>query len=391
MVKSAEKNKNELSPNPKAERGRMDFMLLFIILVLFVAGLFTMFSASSAANMMNGKVFDPAIKQAILGCAGLFLMIVIGYSDYRKLKSVSGLLYLAIEALMFIVPLIGMASHGAKRQIDLKIFSFQPSEFSKYIMIIMLAARFSVRKREKIDTWSELITSFIIIGIPVTGCFLQSHGSAAAIHAAVGFCMLIATGIGLEKLGVKRVLLLALVAVLLIAVVFAVTGAYRMQRITSFINDIVGGDDDSQGIGWQAKQSIYAVGSGGLFGLGLSKSRQKYSYLPEAENDYIFAILCEEGGFVGGLAVVILFCALVWRGIVIAIKCRDKFGSYIAFGISTLIGIQACLSMCVVLKLAPPTGIQLPLFSSGGTSLMITLVGFGILLSISRYSNLNEK
>lgn len=393
MSGSAGKRNNIIPLNTKvkrARRGNTDFALLFTILVLLVIGLTMMFSASSAANMTTGNVFTPIIKQAILGVVGILSMFVISLTDYKMLEKWSGLMFLLVQLLMFIVPLVGMASHGAVRQINLGLFSFQPSEFSKYFMIIMLAAHFASRRNDKVDNWNELILCIMVIGIPIAACFLQSHGSAALIHAAVGVTMMIASGIDFKKLGPKKVALIAIVGVAAIAIVFIATGGYRVDRITTFIDQLLGKEIDSQGIGWQSKQSVYAVGSGGLFGLGIGNSRQKYSYLPEAENDYIFAIVAEELGFIGSLIVILLFCVLVWRGIMIAINCKDRFGSYLAFGISVLIGFQVLINMCVVLQLMPSTGMQLPLFSSGGTSLLITLMGFGILLSISRYTKLNE-
>ena len=170
-----------------------------------------------------------------------------------------------------------------------------------------------------------------------------------------------------------------------VAAVILATG-FRVDRIMGFLDK----GADVQGNNWQATQSIYAVGSGGLFGLGLGNSRQKYSYLPEAENDYIFAIVGEELGFIGSVLIVLLFCIVIWRGITIALNCKDSFGTYTAFGISVLIGFQVVINMWVVLRLMPSTGMQLPLFSLGGSSMLVTLTGFGILLAISR-ENLNNK
>lgn len=385
---------NKVIPLKKKRRSifeGIDFILVFTITVLLLAGLLMMFSASSAANMMSGKVYYQFVKQLIVAAAGVVFMFLIAAMDYRIFRPMSGVIYIIIQVLMFIVPVIGPISHGAKRQINLVAgFNFQPSELSKYAMILMLAAHFAVRKAKKIDDWRELFTTLLIVAIPVGACFLQSHGSAALLHVLVGMTLVIASGVNFKKLGVKKVLLICVAAVVLITLVFVMTGGYRMDRIENFVDGILGNDTDSQGLGWQSKQSVYAVGSGGLFGLGLGNSRQKYSYLPEAENDYIFAIVCEELGFVGALGVIVLFCVLVWRGVVVAINCKDKFGSYLAFGISVLIGFQVLINMSVVLQIIPSTGMQLPLFSSGGTSLFITLMGFGALLSVSRHTKLNE-
>ncbi len=355
----------------------VDFILLFTVLVLLVIGLTMLYSTTSAANMGSGNVYSSIIKQGAIALVGLCIMFFIStFVDYRILKKYSGIMYIAIAILMILVAFIGLDSHGARRQIAIPGFgSLQPSEFSKYIMIIALAARFSSLKKNAIKTWKELIMSLVIIGSPVVICLLfQRHASAALVHMFVGGVMLIAAGTDWKKL-----LPVGLIGGGGVLAVILATG-FRVDRITGFLDK----GADVQGNNWQATQAIYAVGSGGLFGLGLGNSRQKYSYLPEAENDYIFAIVCEELGFIGALIVVLLFCIVIWRGITIAINCKDSFGTYTAFGITVLIGFQVLINMCVVLRLMPSTGMQLPLFSLGGSSMLVTLTGFGILLAISR-------
>lgn len=354
----------------------VDFILLFSVLVLLVIGLTMLFSTTSAANMYSGKVYAPIIKQSIVASAGLVIMFSLSLIDYRKLQKYSGIAYIAIAVAMVLVAFIGVDSHGARRQIAVPfIGSLQPSEFSKYIMIIYLSTRFAIIKKGQIKTWPELITCLCIVGIPVSICLLlQRHASAALVHLFVGGVMLIAVGADWKKLIPTG--LVGLVGVL--GVILA-TG-FRVDRITGFLDKSA----EAQGKNWQAIQGIYAVGSGGLFGLGLGNGRQKYSYLPEAENDYIFAIVGEELGFIGAVLVVVLFCIVIWRGITIAINCKDTFGTYTAFGITVLLGFQVLINMCVVLRLVPSTGMQLPLFSLGGSSMLVTLIGFGILLSISR-------
>lgn len=361
----------------------VDFILLFTVLVLLVIGLTMLFSTTSAANMSSGKVYAPITKQAIVAAVGLCIMFFISTMvDYKLIKKYSGIAYIAIAILMILVAFIGMDSHGARRQIAVPfIGSLQPSEFSKYIMIIALAARMSIIKKGEIETWKELITELVIVGVPVAICLLlQRHASAALVHLFVGGVMLVAAGADWKKL-----IPVGLIGGGAIFAVIMATG-FRVDRITGFLNK----GADVQGNNWQATQSIYAVGSGGLFGLGLGNSRQKYSYLPEAENDYIFAIVGEELGFIGSLLVVVLFCIVVWRGISIALNCKDTFGTYTAFGITVLLGFQVAINMWVVLRLMPSTGMQLPLFSLGGSSMLVTLTGFGILLAISR-ENIKNK
>ena len=353
----------------------VDFTLLFAVLILLVVGLTMLFSVSSAANMSSGRVYDPIIKQAGLTALGLVMMVSLSRMDYRKIKKYSGLMYVISTIVMVLVRFIGVDSHGARRQIDIGIGSIQPSEFSKYVMIIWLATRFATIRKDEIKTWKEMAIELVAIGIPVVECLLlQRHASAAIVHMFVGVVMLIAAGTDIKKLfpvgvGAGGAMLMVILG----------TG-FRMDRITSFFNH----GSDMQGIDWQSTQSIYAVGSGGLFGLGLGNSRQKYSYLPEAENDYIFAIVGEELGFIGSVMIVVLFCIVIWRGISIALNSKDTFGTFLAFGITVLIGFQVLVNMCVVLQMVPSTGMQLPLFSSGGSSMVVTLSGFGMLLSISR-------
>lgn len=355
----------------------VDFILLFTVLVLLVIGLTMLFSTTSAANMSSGNVYAPIIKQSAVALAGLVAMFVIStFVDYRIFKKYSGIAYIAIALLMILVAFIGLDSHGARRQIAVPfIGSLQPSEFSKYIMIITLATRFSVIKKGAIKEWKELFFNLAIIAAPVAICLLlQRHASAALVHLFVGGVMLIAVGADWRKL-----IPVGLVGGGAVLAVILATG-FRVDRIMGFLDR----GADIQGNNWQATQAIYAVGSGGLFGLGLGNSRQKYSYLPEAENDYIFAIVGEELGFIGSVIVVLLFCIAIWRGITIALNCKDTFGTYTAFGITVLIGFQVMINMCVVLRLMPSTGMQLPLFSLGGSSMLVTLIGFGILLAISR-------
>ncbi|MCD8048182.1 MAG: putative lipid II flippase FtsW [Clostridia bacterium] len=372
----------EFKPKKTASKmGGIDFTLLFTVLLLLVIGLTMLFSASSAANMTSGNVYSTIIKQSLLAAVGIVMMLIISMWDYKKIKKLANKLYFIFDVvLMLLVPFIGIASHGATRQLDLGFISFQPSEFSKYFLIIALAARFSGLGKKKSQTWFEFAVQMVYILVPTIICAgFQSHLSAAIIHIAVGLVMMIAAGIKWKKMAV------ILGGAGVGGILLVLSSDYRRARVLSFFQS---GGVDIQGRDWQSTQSSYAVGSGGLFGLGLGNSRQKYSYLPEAENDYIFAIVAEELGFVGTVLIILLYCVLIWRGITIAVNCKDSFGSYLAFGITVLIGLQTLINMGVVLQLLPSTGMQLPLFSSGGTSLVITLMGFGLLLSVSRQTKL---
>ncbi len=379
-------NKEEKVKNKKIQSNffkiEADFTLLFAVLLLLVLGLTMLFSVSSAANMRSGNVYGPIIKQSALAFIGLILMVVMAKYDYRRLQKYSGIIYVINIVVMFLVRFIGVDSHGARRQINIGIGSIQPSEFSKYFMILWLATRFANIKKGEIKTWKEMLIDIGAVAIPVVECLLlQRHASAAIVHLVIGGAMLVAAGVDM-----KKIIPIGLVGGAGILAVILGTG-FRVDRITSFLNM----GSDVQGIDWQSTQSMYAVGSGGLFGLGLGNSRQKYSYLPEAENDYIFAIVGEELGFIGSVMIVLLFCVVIWRGISIALQSRDSFGTHMAFGITVLIGFQVLVNMCVVLCLMPSTGMQLPLFSSGGSSIMATLTGVGIMLSISKRSKMAKE
>ena len=211
-------------------------------------------------------------------------------------------------------------------------------------------------------------------------CIMQSHMSAAIMLALISILMMLVAGFSLKwtifgGLGLGT-----------IGAFFVFTEEYRYNRILALFNPF----KYKQGIGWQIVQSLYAVGSGGLFGLGLGQSRQKYKYLPEAQNDYIYAVICEELGFIGGVLVILLFVLFVWRGISIALNARDKFGMYTAFGITAIVGLQMLINIGVVLSVLPSTGMQLPLFSSGGSSMLATMWGIGILINISKSSKIKK-
>ena len=218
------------------------------------------------------------------------------------------------------------------------------------------------------------------MGLFCVFCIMQSHMSAAIMLALISILMMLVAGFSLKWTVLGGLGLGTLGAV------FIFTEEYRYNRILALFNPF----KYKQGIGWQIVQSLYAVGSGGLFGLGLGQSRQKYKYLPEAQNDYIYAVICEELGFIGGLVVILLFVFFVWRGISIALNARDKFGMYTAFGITAIVGLQMLINIGVVLAVLPSTGMQLPLFSSGGSSMLATMWGMGILINISKSSKIKK-
>ena len=247
---------------------------------------------------------------------------------------------------------------------------------TKLAVILFYSTLLSKKKwQEKVsNSFLDFIMMLIIPGIIGIILLKQPHMSAAVIIVAIVFAILFAAGANLKYI----------IGLFITAVVggsaLILGSSYRRARLQYWLNPWL----DVKGEGWQLVQSLMAVGSGGIFGRGLGKSIQKYMYLPEQQNDFIFAIVCEELGLFGALFVILLFIIFIWRGILIAIKCKDKFGSYMAIGITTMIGLQAVFNIAVVTGTIPVTGMSLPFFSYGGTSLLILLASTGILLSISR-------
>ncbi len=358
-----------------------DFILIIIIMSLLLFGLIMLFSASSPSALQSGNVFSIIVKQgaiSLLGCAGMFFT---AHYDYHRLKKLSRIFLILSIALMVLVPIFGFASHGATRQISLGPISFQPSEVSKFALIIYYASRFSDKGTSNlVDDKRNIGISFAVLAAFVFTCFLQSHLSAAVVLAAISVMMFVAAGLPMKYIYTVG----AVGAAGLLGI--GLTASYRLDRFKALIDPFA----YERGIGWQIIQSLYAVGSGGLFGLGLGQSRQKYRYLPEAHNDYIYAVICEELGFVGGVAVLLLFVLFVWRGMSIAINAKDRFGMYLAFGITSIIGLQMLINVGVVLSVLPSTGMQLPFFSAGGTSMIVMLTGMGILLNISKTSRIKK-
>lgn len=366
--------------NKSRGRGQIDFILLVIILAMFLFGFVMLFSASSPETAKSG-IYRALLRQFVIAALGMAVMVVSAMYDYHNYYNKSKTIVWATLGIMVAVPLIGFASHGATRQISLGFISFQPSEFAKFVMVIYYASRFSDKGTQNLTTDKKNIgISFGVMAAFCCTCLLQSHMSAAIVLAMISIMMMLVAGFSL------KLTLLGGGILGVIGSIFIFTEEYRANRIWALLDPF----KYKKGIGWQIVQSLYAVGSGGLFGLGLGQSRQKYQYLPEVQNDYIYAVICEELGFVGGVAVIALFVLFVWRGMSIALKAKDRFGMLMAFGITCIIGIQMLINIGVVLSILPSTGMQLPLFSSGGSSMLATLWGMGMLLNISRSSRIKK-
>ncbi len=357
---------------------RIDFLFLMLVVVLLAFGVIMLFSASQ--NTSVSDIYGKFASQVRFAAIGLVLMIIISRIDYHVYRKWAPMLFGVIMVAMYAVPIVGFASHGATRQISVGSFSFQPSEVCKYFLVIYFAALLSSKKHSDLSNWKNAIRYAVCLGLVIIACALQSHLSALLLIVCTGFIMLLAAGL-------PKKYSLSLGGVLVVGGgLLAVFEPYRLRRLLIFIDPF----SDKQGDGWQIVNSLYAVGSGGLTGVGFGQSRQKYGYLPEAQNDYIYAIVCEELGFIGGALVILLFAALVIRGIQIALASKDTFGMYLGFGIMTIIALQVLVNVGVVLSVLPSTGMQLPFFSSGGTSMVITLAAMGIMMNISRFNTQNK-
>ncbi len=349
----------------------MDFYFLITVFVLLAFGLIMVMSSSSeSARSTMGDAYYFIKRQSIWALVSVVLLLFFANFDYHKLAKMSGYIFALTVLLLILVLAIGTEAKGGKRW----LFGFQPSEVAKIGLIIFLSESISKNKKY-IKTFKRgLLPNLIAIGLVCGLIVLEPHLSATLIIAAVGIIMLVVGDADLKKLvplGVGGGIL---------AVILVLTSSYRRARLFSFMDPFA----DPLGDGYQVIQSLYAIGSGGLFGLGIGQSRQKFLYIPEPHNDFIFAILCEETGFVGALVVLVLFGFLVYRGIRIGLKAKDKLGCLMAIGITSLIGLEVIMNIAVVTSSIPVTGISLPFFSYGGTALSIIMASMGIVLNISR-------
>lgn len=384
MAKQKVKKTNQLNQSSSVFLNNpIDYTLLITVLLLLSMGLIMVLSASSPTALSEGRSsYAYFIRQALFAGVGIVAMIVISKIDYRIYKKFYLLAYIASVLLLLAVMVIGKEANGAKRWIYItKSLSFQPSEFVKLFMIIFYATVLTKNRDSLKDFFSGWVKHLIML-VPIIGLLvIEPHLSASIVIIGICMIMMFLAGCKLWQIIVPGVVIG--IPALLIGIFKIQKFAHALKRITTFLNPW----EDKLGAGWQVTQSLYAIGSGGVFGLGLGQSKQKYLYLPEPQNDFIFSVMAEELGFVGCLFVIILFAILIWRGILAAMKAPDMFGSLLAVGITSLIGIQAIINIAVVTSSMPATGMPLPFFSYGGTALFILLCEVGILLNVSRAGN----
>jgi cell division protein FtsW len=354
---------------------RFDKPLFFVLLILIALGLIMVFSSSAvlaAENQQNS--FDFLLHQSIgagLGLIALLVIVSIRKPFYQDPVFVYGLLFLSLVLLVlcFVMPSIGHTN----RWISFSGLRFQPSEFSKFSLILFFALYFS-RKQDRISEWSTLLLPLSVLGLSILLILIEPDYGTALLILIICTVMLYIGGVRLTSL------LLMGAGSASVFTFYLFQASYRMDRIFAFLSP----EKDPQGIGFQAIQSKVAVGSGGLFGVSLGESTQKLFFLPCAHTDYIYAIIGEELGLIGTITVLLLFSVLLWRGLLISRRAPNLFCQMAAAGLTLALFIQAFLNISIVLGLAPPTGLPLPLISYGRSSLLTTILGVGILLHISQ-------
>ena len=359
----------------ESDLGVIALPYLLLTLLLVAIGLLVLFSASYARAYYETKnaasVFVNQLIFAVMGIGVMWLISRVPYEWYQKL---SLLILAASIGLLVLVPVIGTESGGATRWLDFGFVSFQPSEIAKFGVICSFAAIMAAHTRDMKTIRYGVAPYVVILGIIAVLLYLEPHMSATLIILALGFILMTLGGTDW-----KYLVGLVILGCLLVAV-YLLTKGYTGGRISAWLHP----ENDPLDKGLQVLQSQYAIGSGGLLGVGLGKSRQKFLYLPEEHNDCIFAVVCEELGLIGACVVMLLFALLILRGFWIALHAKDRFGTLMVVGIMTLISLQTFLNIAVVTGLIPATGISLPFFSYGGTALALQLFEMGIVLSVSR-------
>ena len=360
------------------ERGLLDVPFLALTVLLVIIGVVMMFSASYArAYAEEGKATYYFARQAIFAILGVGIMLFVSKINYQFWRGASFIVLAVSLVFLMLVPIIGTEEGGAKRWIWIGFTSFQPSELTKLAIVMSFASLMSTY-REKMQTFRYGVLPFAAILIVVCALLaLERHFSGILIILAIGASMMFLGGVQLRWFAVGGILVAAF------AVIYLTTMGYASDRVTAWRDPM----SDPSDTGYQILQSLYAIGSGGLLGLGFGRSRQKYLYLPEEHNDYIFPIVCEELGFVGALVVILLFVLLIVRGYWIAMHARDRFGALMAAGLTTHMALQTFLNIGVVTNFLPATGISLPFFSYGGTALLLQLFEMGLILAVSRQND----
>lgn len=383
MAKSNQKNKRF----GIIQTGKLDITFLSLVLILLTVGLVMLFSASYAYSLeYYGNSYKFIVKQALFAAGGLIFMFIFSRINYHVWQKISWIVFLGTSLILLVLLILPPMVSGmnVKRWFAIGPISFQPSEFAKFAIIILFSTLISANQK-LMKNWKFLLVLFGILGVTCLLVVLEPHLSATILIAAIGIVLIYVGGMS-NKLAIAGVVSAAIAVIAVIVTQSTGFISYGADRIKYWLDPWA----DAKGAGFQTIQSLLAIGSGGILGRGIGQSRQKYLWVPEPHNDFIFSIVCEELGLIGAIVIIGLFALLVWRGFTIAMRSKDKFGSMLALGLTFQVGLQAMLNIWVVTNTIPNTGIGLPFFSYGGTSLMILLAEMGIVLSVSRGSNIDK-
>jgi cell division protein FtsW len=362
-------------------KGPIDLPFCLLVLLLTAIGLVMLLSASFASAYYKTKNNDPTYyftRQTVFAVMGVAVMFFVSKINYQRFRGLAKpLLFVTIILLVLVlIPGIGQLKNNARRWIGIgDLLTFQPSEIAKAAVILYFSDSISKKKDKMRTTRYGILPYLLILGVISVLMMLEPHLSGTVLILTAGAVLMLVGGINLAWVaaavgGVCGVAYLMLSGII----------KYGQSRIAMWQDPFI----DFQGDGYQLAQSLITIGNGGLLGVGLGKSRQKFLYLPEEHNDFIFAIVCDELGLIGATVIMLLFAALILRGYWIALHSRDRFGSLLVVGVTTLVAMQVFLNIGVVTGLLPTTGISLPFFSYGGTALCIQLAEMGIVLSVSR-------
>ncbi len=364
--------------------GKLDITFLSLVLILMTIGLVMLFSASYAYSYeYYGNSYKFITRQAAFAVAGVAVMLFVSKIDYHFIRKFAWIIFFAVT-LMLVFLLIAppmLEGMDVKRWLVIGPINFQPSELGKFAIVLLFSSLIAANYKQ-MKSLPFIAFLVFLLGLTCVLIVLEPHLSATILVFCLGIVLLIVGGlpkryifggIGLGVGGVAALILSGAVS-------------YGSDRIKYWLDPWLAPSAE----GFQTIQSLLAIGSGGILGRGIGQSRQKYLWVPEPHNDFIFSIVCEELGLIGAIVIILLFCLLVWRGFTIAMRSPDKFGSLLAIGLTFQVGLQAMLNIWVVTNTIPNTGISLPFFSYGGTSLLILLAEMGVVLSISRSANVEK-
>ena len=371
---------------PLQTRGKMDITFFFLLMLILTIGLVMLFSSSYAYALTYYSDSYYFIKrQLVFAVVGIVLMLIVSRIDYHFWRKFSWILYFISVGMLALLYIIPPMVDGYRRWLAIGPISFQPSEVAKFSIVLLFSSLVS-NDYARLAKGKGVFKLLVLLAIVCALVLFETHLSATVLIFSLGIYLIIVGGLKVKK----KVLLTGLIGGggLLAVGLYLFVGVfgYARNRFEYWFHP----EKAATGEGFQTLQSLYAIGSGGFLGRGLGQSRQKYLWVPEPHNDFIFSIVCEELGYVGAVAIIVVFCLLVWRGFTIGMKAPDKFGALLASALSFQIGLQAALNILVASNTIPNTGISLPFFSYGGSSLIILLVEMGIVLSVSRSSYLEK-